>query len=242
MHEYDLLAVWFRVADWAAYDLSKDGSEGLVLKPLGQHSKAATFIARLVSQSSVYRYRKIAAGLTGWIKQPPLDLLAVLLQQESERDKALPKDDWSRLDCQSVLEDIVFSGAFWARNEPTRAAGFELLRSVVERTISGEYWNTASYAMTTLCRHQAPGCSELLNRFEHFANHTQVEHPSRPSFEHEKQFAQNLLAEDPKTLEVIESSLNQREEAAKAELDENSRSAVVELVKFAERFDAGQYS
>lgn len=239
MHEYDLLAVWFRVADWAAYDLSKEGAEGLVLKPLGEHSKAATFIVRSGSQSSNYRHRKLVASLAGWIQRPPLDLLAQLFQQEAERDQRLPKGDWGRLDAQSVVEDIVFSAAWWARSERTRASAFELLRNVVERTIAGEYWNTASYAITTLCRHHAAGHTALLNRFHHFANHAQVEHPSRPDFAQEKEFAENLVAKNPSTLDAIESSLNQKEEAATSAMqDENSRTAIEELVKIAERFDA----
>jgi hypothetical protein len=102
--------------------------------------------------------------LAGWIKQPSPDLLRDLFQQEAERDRQLPKKDFGRFDTQSVVEDIVFSAAFWARNPKSREAGFDLLRSVVEKTIGGEYWNTSSYAITTLLHHQAPGSSELLKR------------------------------------------------------------------------------
>jgi hypothetical protein len=240
MNEYDLLAVWFRVADWAAYDLSKSGEEGIVLKPLGQYPKAATFIARAASKSSVWRHRKIAACLAGWIKKPPQDdLLRDLLQQEAERDRQLPKKDFGRLDTQSVVEDIVFSAAFWARNPDTREAGFDLLRSVVERTIGGEYWNTSSYAITTLLHHQASGSSELLKRFHDFAVNARVDHPSKPSLTQEKEFAQNLMAKNPKTLNVIESLLDQKVESAAGEgLDENGRATIEGLVQFAEQFDA----
>jgi hypothetical protein len=238
MNEYDLLAVWFRVAGWVAYDLSQSGAEGIVLKPLGQYPKAATFIARAASKSSVFQHRKIAACLAGWIKQPPPDLVQDLFQQEAERDRQLPTKDLRRLDTQSVVEDIVFSAAFWARNPNTRQAGFDLLRSVVERTIGGEYWNTSSYAITTLLHHQAPGASELLTRFHDFAMNAKVDHPSNPSLTQEREFAQNLMAKNPKTLGVIESLLDQKMEAAAGEgLDENSRAAIDELVQFADRFD-----
>jgi hypothetical protein len=239
LNEYDLLAVWFRVADWAAYDLSKSGAEGIVLKPLGQFSKSATFIARAASKSSVSQHRKVAACLAGWIKQPPLNLLRELFDQEAERDRKLPKEDFGRFDTQSVVEDIVFSAAFWARNPKTREAGLELLRSVVEKTIGGEYWNTASYAITTLLHYRAPGSAELLKRFSDFATEAKVNHPSNPSLSQEKEFAENLMAKNPKTLGVIESLLDQKMEAAVGKgLDENSRAAIDELVEFAKRFEA----
>jgi hypothetical protein len=238
MSVYDLLAAWFRVADWAAYDLAKQGAEGIVLKPLGRHSKAATFIARFGFTSSNYRHRKVAASLAGWVQQSPPDLLAQLFQQELERDRRMPKDDLRRLDTQSVVEDIVFSAALWARHEHSRPPALQLLRDVVERTLAGEYWNTASYAMTTLCRHQATGCDELLTRFRKFASSAIVNHPSRPCLTQEKEFAENLAARNPKTLHAIESSLNQKEEVASANLDENSRAAIEELLQAAERFEA----
>jgi hypothetical protein len=239
MNEYDLLAVWFRVADWAAYDLSKNGDEGLVLKPLGQLPKAATFIARAASKSSVSQHRKIAASLAGWIKQPPLNLLRELFQQEAHRDRQLPQKDFGRFETQSVVEDIVFSAAFWARSANTQDAGFELLRSVVEKTISGEYWNTASYAITTLVQHQAPGSSDLLKRFNEFATGAKVDHPSNPSLSQEREFAQNLLAKNPQTLSVIESLLDQKVAAASAEgLDQESQAAIDELVRIAAQFNA----
>jgi len=237
MNEYDLFAVWFRVADWAAYDLSKDGDEGIVLKPLGQYAKAATFIVRAASKSSVYRHRKIAASLAGWIKQPPLNLLRDLFQQEAERDRLLPKKDFGRLETQSVVENIVFSAAFWARSASTREAGLDLLRTVVEKTIGGEYWNTSSYAITTLLRHQAPGSKELLKRFHDFATGAKVDHPSNPSLTQETEFAENLVAKNPITIGLIESLLDEKEKAAGKSLDENSRAAIDELVQAAGRFE-----
>jgi hypothetical protein len=239
MHLYDLLGAWFQVADWVAYDLAKDGTEGVVLKPLGQHSKASTFIVLAGFNSDNYRHRKIAASLAGWIEHPPLDLLAQCFQHETERDHRLPKDDFRRLDSQSVVEDIVFSAAFWARRDQTRPAAFELLRKIIERSITGEYWNTASYAMTTLCRHQAPGCAELLNRFQQFSVNAMVEHPSMPSLTQEREFADNLLSKNSRTLDAIEDLLNEKVNAATAaDLDESSRRAIEDLLKVAQLFDS----
>jgi hypothetical protein len=237
MSEYDLLAVWFRVADWDAYDLSKDGDEGILLKPLGEYSKAATFLVRSAFSSKNYRHRKLAASLAGWIQQPPLDLLTHLFQQESERDRRLAKDDFDRLNSQSIVEDIVYSASFWARRKATRAAELQPLRDVVERTIAGEYWDNARIALTTLCRHEAPGYRELMARFQKFAASATVDHPSRPSLTQELEFAQNLAANNPETLLAIESSLDHKEEAAEGSLDENSRAAVDELVEAAKLFE-----
>lgn len=239
MHDYDLLAAWFRVADWVAFDLSKEGCEGIVLQPLGEHSKAAAFIVEAASRSAISRHRKVAACLAGWIKEPPLNLLRELLEQEAKRDRELPRDDFGRFETQSVVEDIVFAAAFWARNASTRDAGLELLRSVVERTLRGEYWNTASYAITTLLYQQSPDSAELLRRFHEFAMRTRVDHPSNPSLTQERDFAENLTAKNPETLRGIESLLDQKVATASADgLDENSRAAIDELVRAAERFDA----
>src|SRR5688572_27053088 len=120
MSEYDLLAAWDRVADWAAYDLAKDGSEGVILKPLGQYSNAATVIVRQAATSTNYRYRKLAATLAGWVDHPPTDLLTRLFHQEAERDQRMPPDDFARLDMQSVVESIVFAAASWARRDHLR--------------------------------------------------------------------------------------------------------------------------
>jgi len=237
MKEYDLLAVWFRVADWAAYDLSKNGHEGIVLKPLGIHANAATFIARSAFTSSVYMHRKIGANLLGWIQQPPLSLLGELFQEEVERDSQLEQDDLKRLDSQSVVEDLVFSAAFWMRNIHSRTAAIEFLQTLVERTIAGEYWNTASYAMTVLCQYQTRGCGDLLHRFQRFAATASVKHPCKPSLSQEKEFTESLLANNPETLGTIDSLLDQRLQSANPEnLDKNSRDAINQLVWYAERF------
>jgi hypothetical protein len=151
----------------------------------------------------------------------------------------MPTDDFRRLETQSVVEDIVFSAAFWARRERSRAAALHLLRDVVERTLAGEYWNTVSYAMTTLCRHQSSGCGDLLARFQQFACSAKVNHPSRPCLTQEKEFAQNLAAKNPKTLHVIEALLDHKVVAASANLDENSHAAVDELLQAAKQFEGG---
>ena len=239
VQQYDLFAVWFRVADWGAYDLMKDGCESILLKPLGECSSAATLIARSGSQSVNYRHRKLVSSLAGWIQEPPLDLLNELFQHEVERNRQLSVQDSRRLDQQSVVEDIVFSASRWARNPMTRDAAIEVLRVVVEQTIAGEYWNTSGYAITTLSRYEAEGHTELLKQFVAFANGEPIDHVSRPSYAQERLFAANLLVRNPDTLNAIEHHLDAQDEVAKSfTLDEKSRSAINELVDFARRVDA----
>jgi hypothetical protein len=239
MDQYDLFSAWFRIADWAACDLGKEGIEGIVLEPLGRHSKVSAFIVRAGAASSNFQHRKLVAALAGWIQEPPLELLAELFRLESERDQQLPKSDFGRFETQSVVEETVLSAARWVRREYTRPPAFELLRTIVERTMAGEYWNSASYAMTTLCRHRAQGSGELLNPFQQFATRAKVSHPSNPSLSQEKLYARNLMARNQEILDSIESLLNQKDEASRTvDLDDDSRTAIEELVAAAQRYDS----
>ena len=188
MSKYDLDSAWFRVADWCAYDLTKDGYEGVVLQPLGQFPAAATTVVRAAAQSDNYMHRKTAASLAGWICKPETSLLDDLFCAEVTRDTNPKTDDLRRLDTQSVVEDIIFAATRWAREQSLQQSAFALLTSIVQRTIDGEYWNTSSYAMTTLVRHSADGAADLLARFQSFANGTPPQHPSRPSLTQERNF------------------------------------------------------
>jgi len=234
--EYDLLHHWFRVADWCAYDLLKSGEEALVLAPLGAHSGAATLIVRAASGSADYLHRKVSASLAGWIDAPDDRLLRDLLDQERSRDAALPVDDTHRLDCQSVVEDIVFSAARWARHERTRTPALNLLRDLVERTVKGEYWNTAPYAVVTLCRYRAEESAQLLETFREYAAGSPPAHPSNPSLRSEREFAQELLRGNKLTLESIENVLVEKDAALQTDLDEASKTAVQELCSAAAAF------
>lgn len=237
MSQYDLFSAWFRVADWCAYDLAKDGYEGVVLQPLGGFPKAATAIARAAAQSDNYMHRKIAASLAGWIREPEISLLDDLFCWEVARDANLKSDDTRRLDTQSVVEDIVFAATRWARQESLQDAAFALLTQIVQSTIDGEYWNTSSYAMTTLVRHSADGAADLLARFQSFANGPPPEHPSRPSLTQEREFADNLVAGNSQTFAAIEAVLDGKDQALETDLDENSRAAINDLCDVARQFE-----
>jgi hypothetical protein len=142
-----------------------------------------------------------------------------------------------RFETQSVVEDIVFAATRWARDPGLRPAGLALLRSIVQRTIAGEYWNTASYALTTLCRHADPEAPELLRRFRAFAGGPAPSHPSKPSLTQERSFADNLLAGNPGTLLAIEGVLDGKDEAASAKLDDEARAARDALCETARQFE-----
>jgi hypothetical protein len=239
MRAYDLLDNWFRLSDWAAGELMKDGCESLVLKPLAKFPKASAFIIGLGARSENYQHRKLVASLTGFAPQAGAGLLRYVFEQETQRDRGLAKDDARRLFTQSVMENVVFAASRWMRDEKGRAVALEVLRAIVERAIGGEYWNSAAYALTTLCKYQAEGHGELLQRFQQFANGGRVDHPSRPSLTQEKDFARNLAARNPATLDAIEDILNQADAAADpAILDENSRSGIEALTAAARAFDA----
>lgn len=152
---------------------------------------------------------------------------------EADRDARMDPKSFSRMDTQSVVEELVFSAVRWARNEKLRPAALKFLADFVERTVNGEYWNTSSYAMTTLVRHSAPGASDLLARFQAYAQGSAPTHPSRPSLTQEKSFAENLLKKNPATLGAIEAVLDQRDQALSAGLDENSRSLIDQLCETA---------
>lgn len=219
-----MLAMWDRNIDWVGDRLMKDGVEGCVLQPVGQLPAAATDLVRHSFASERYIRRKVGAALAGYMTDADHRLLQELLEAERARDAGLPRDSMARLACQSVVEDIVFAAARWCRTNDLRPAALGLLSDVVRITIDGEYWNTASYAMTTLCHYREPGAFELLKRFHAFCTPSGLpfrrsprlpEHPSRPTLEQERQFAKALAAENPATLRAIERVLDQKDEAAR---------------------------
>lgn len=237
MSPYDLLAAWFRVADWCAYNLAKDGYQAIVLKPLGERSRASTLISQHAAQSDDYMHRKTAASLASWICEPHPTLLAELFQLEEQRDASLAPDDTRRLDTQSVVEDIVFAATRWARNETLRMPACQLLDAIVRKTINGQYWNTSSYAMVTLLRYSADGATELLAEFAAFAAGPPPVHPSRPSLTQEQSFAENLVNGNPKTLAAIEGVLDEQDQTVNTELDSDSQAVVNDLLAVATAFE-----
>jgi len=101
------------------------------------------------------------------------------------------------------------------------------LTEVVEDTLAGQYWNSAIFAMTTLSKYNAPGCSDLLKRFHAFSMQPAksingAQHPGRPTLAQEKQHAKELTARKHQTLNAVEQLLNERDAACKnATLEED---------------------
>ena len=236
--EYDLLARWFRVADWCAYSLQKDGYEGLVLSPLGKFPVSAAMLSEKAFESADFMHRKIAASMLGWIEAPPPGVISEYMEREAERDRGLPPEDSVRLECQSVVEDLVFSAARWARSDVTLPTALAFLADVVKRTIGGEYWNSSSYAMTTLVQRDPAKYDELLKRFSQFADGPAPIHPSNPTLEQERQFAENLIQRNPNTLQAIDNVLSARDDAISAELDVDSKQSISELLAAAAKFES----
>jgi hypothetical protein len=235
--EYDLLARWFGVADWCAYTLQKDGSEALVLSPLGKFPASAAMLSEKAFESDNFRHRKIAASLLGWIEAPLPDVISEFLDREAKRDSSLPPEGPARLECQSVVEDLVFSAARWARSDETLPTALAFLTDVVKRTIGGEYWNSSSYAMTTLMHHDPTEYDDLLVRFSRYTQGPAPIHPSRPTLEQERQFAENLIQRNPNTLRAIDTLLNEKDDALAADLDAESKQSISELLSVAAEFE-----
>lgn len=214
----------------------REGHEAAILIPLAQRPTGAFRIIAHVRDWDNHMQRKIAATLAGHLgeKAPP-SLLDELFQAETERDRraSQPLD---RLLVQSVVEDIVFAATRWARTAGRKAPGVALLRKVVERTLSGQYWNTASYAMMGLAHHQADDWRNLLERFAAFANGARPSHPSNPSLKQECQFVANLRAGQS---DIIEHHLAQADEQALAiKWDGEAEALIAEFLNLAAQVTA----
>jgi hypothetical protein len=211
------LDTWDRqLAEWCADDLMRDGAEGALLRPLAQHRWAAAALVEHLGASEDFRRRKLAAILAGFIRDPPRQLLDDLFERESERAALAAPESEEPLYSQSVVEDVVMAASRWCREPPAREAACSLLRKVVERTIIGEYWSSACYALATLLRHEASHGAELLESFAAFAAGTPPAHASNPSLATEREFVRALRARSPEALEAVERMLRRQEAAAGA--------------------------
>ncbi|MBA2113281.1 hypothetical protein [Bremerella alba] len=233
MPSYDLFEAWFRVADWCAYTLAKEGCESIVLKPLGEHSRAAALIAREAAESENSIHRKLAACLAGWIREPEPQLLQDLFQRETACDAAREVNDFNRLDSQSVVEDLMVSAHRWMRTEMLRSPASQTLKQIVRSTMDGHYWNSASEAMIALYKYDPQDSAELLREFAEYANGPAPNHPSRPSLKQEKSAAEKLLRGEEEILTPFDQILRAQDAAAETEIDANSRAAIEHLLAMA---------
>jgi hypothetical protein len=237
MQERGLTSAWNEVLDWLAFGLMKEGYEGIICYPLGKFSKSSMFLSRATFSNDDFQYRKVGASLAGWINEPELNMLNDFFSSESRRDSSLPEDDFGRFECQSVVEDIVFSAARWARTKKAQTAALDLLKMIVQRTIDGEYWNTSSYAMATICRYKPPYAHDLLRAFHEFAHHGKAEHPSNPSLTEECTYSEGLTKGDKKTLDAIESVLIAKDKAARVKVSREDQPLIDNLLNAAKQFE-----
>jgi hypothetical protein len=189
-----LIEVWEnQVGGWVE-ELMSEGLEAALLKPLADYPAAALCIVRHVSGWDNHRQRKVAATIVGLLGgAAPESALVSLLESEARR-RGRASEPFEVLLNHSVVEDIVFAATRWCAVAERREAGLATLRAVVERTLGGEYWNTASYAMAGLVHHQAPDAALLLERFVEFAHGEPPRDPSNPSLGQERDVAGRLLS------------------------------------------------
>lgn len=233
----ELLEAWEQSYGGWAEDLMDDGYEGLLLKPLAGHPDAALALIEHVKCWNNHKQRKIAATIAGYLgPKAPGSLLDELFEAERNRDAATD-DMFERLNVQSVVEDVVFAATRWCRHNETRSQGIAILKRVVEDTLSGTYWNTASYAMATLLFHGAPGSELLLSGFAAFASGKSPDHPSRPSLDQEREFASKLIEGDKGCIASIETHLaNGEVETERFSDDPGTRDSVDEFLTMAAAF------
>jgi hypothetical protein len=219
--ESQLVSAWEeRYGAWAE-DLMRDGLETALLVPLAAHPIAALHVVRHVAHWDNHLQRKLAATLVGLVgTAAPGDMLDGLFEAEAARRRATG-ELFEQLTSHSVVEDIVFAATRWCRAGERRDAGLALLRKVVERTLDGEYWNTASYAVMGLVHHRAPQAAEVLERFAVFAR-------ERPP---ERTFVDQLAAGNATIIE--EQLAGAEREAETIAWSDDARVAIEELVRLA---------
>lgn len=193
MRDAELVGLWDQqLARWCVDDLMPAHQEGALLQPLALYPHAARLLLRHAALSEDHRQRKAAAILAGHATELPHDTLDELFERESERSAAAAPDGLEPHYSQSVVEDVVLAASRWCRHSGLREPAFALLRKIVERTLVGDYWCTAPYALATLCRYEAPGAEALLREFDAYTRRPAPDHPTRPTLHTERRFVEAL--------------------------------------------------
>ncbi len=228
MGETEFLRLWDeQLATFCVEDLMPAGREAALLQPLAGLPAAAERLVRRAGLCDDHRQRGAAAILAGFARVRSLDLLDELFERESERAAAAPADTLEPLYSQAVVEDLVLAATRWCRRPEAREQALALLRKVVERTLMGEYWGSAPYALTTLVRHAAPGSDLLLQAFAGFAFRPPPDHPSHPSLRTEQSFVDALQSAGGDQLSAVEDMLDRQEaEGAGVVFDQDTQDVV----------------
>lgn len=200
----ELLEAWTTLSDWVALELLRDGREALAFEPLAATPYAATVVVGSCMEADDQRERQAAARLLGYVRSEDPELqecLAGFFEAECLRDEALDAESPERLECQTVVEQLVYAASRWCEVPEQREAGMAVLREVLEETLEGEYWGSAGYALATLIREGESDAGELLDRFEAFAQGATPAHPARPSLKQELRLVAKLRAGDEHALD-----------------------------------------
>ena len=209
------LDTWDRqLAAWCVDDLMPEGLEAAVLLPLAAYRWAAAALVEHAGQSDDFRHRKLAAILAGFIENPPHQLLDDIFERESERGALAPPETSEALYSQSVVEDVTLAAVRWCQDTSAREAGLALLRKVVERTLIGEYWGSASYALAALRHFEPDSTRGLLDNFVAFAMGAPPTHPANPTLGTERQFARMLRSGHSEAWTAVSAILDKQMAAA----------------------------
>jgi len=208
LSEAEFIRLWDQtLAPFCVEDLMPARQELALLQPVAAYRRGGERLARHVAFADDHRQRQVAAILAGFMGLPPRDLLDELFERESERGAAARPGGLEPHYAQSVVEEVVLAATRWAREPALREPAGAVLRKVVERTLGGEYWSSAAYALTTLCRYGLG--ADLVQGFVRFANAPPPDHPLRPSLATEQRFAAALAEGFPP--DAVEDRLEQQE-------------------------------
>jgi len=229
--ETELWDAWSEIVDYASYELNKEGLEAAVLAPLGEKTNAGMFLAWHTSQQDDFYIRCTGPALAGYVTNSHPELLGEIWKGEAARAEGA--SDFELMECNAVGERIVNAASRWCEHEHLRAAGVEVLRDLVRRTLDGEragedhvvLWNTAHQALSTLWKYDREGSAGLFERAR-----ASGELAVRMRF---------LDSGDESVINEVERFNHEAdEEAAKVRMPERRASQMEALLGAAERYEA----
>lgn len=241
-HEESLGEAMGPVIEYAAFELNRDAADGAVLAPLGSYPRAAEAIAMSLVQEDDPYIRCIGALIPGYAEGCDPEVLEEIWRLETERRKCMEDDqidDDAGLEAaltvaetNSVAERVLISSVRWLRlGGGKQQTAMRILRDMVERTLEGENWNDAHWALSALCRYQHPDSAELVTRFAAIQ--------SGP--EYFPLWAQRLRDGDPEALSVADDLVNSADAAQRGTtLPRQQRKELDALLAAARAYEAAQ--
>ncbi len=177
-HVMDLAEALAPVAELAAYVLSKDGEEGLVLKPLGEYPITASTIAYWLCQAEDPYVRCIGALVPGWTPGADPELIQDLWREDIAKRDTTAGEGFESLLAASVDERFLMSAIRMVEfGGAHREMGLWVLERMVERGISGDSTEDSHFALAILVREEHARADEFVEAFcglesgpEHFVH------------------------------------------------------------------------